>query len=381
MSLRIAIMGTRGIPNHYGGFEQLAEHLAPGLVRAGHAVTVYNSHNHPFQGKQWEGVKIVHCYDPEFLFGSAGQFIYDLNCILDARERNFDVILQLGYTSSSVWGLLFPENVVVIYNMDGLEWQRAKYSKLTRKFLLYAERLAVRFSNFRIADSPVIQEYYSRKYGIGTEYIAYGADVFSSADVSVPRAYGVEPGDYLLLMARMEEENNIEMVLNGFRDSSTSRKMLVVGNFSNRHGRYLKDKFSGDARIVFAGAIFEQEKVHSLKALSFLYFHGHSTGGTNPSLLEAMASRALILAHDNAFNRNVLGGDAYYFSSAAGVQEFVNGFERGEAEEEMLQRNFEKVGERYSWPDVIGKYERFILRSVFVFRNERNLVYRRYSRE
>jgi len=381
MSLRIAIMGTRGIPNHYGGFEQLAEHLAPGLVKAGHNVTVYNSHNHPFQGKQWEGVKIVHCYDPEFLLGSAGQFIYDLNCILDARERNFDVILQLGYTSSSIWGLLFPENVVVIYNMDGLEWQRAKYSKLTRRFLLYAERLAVRFSNFRIADSPVIQEYYSRKYGIGTEYIAYGADIFSGADAAVPRDYGVEPGDYLLLMARMEEENNIEMVLNGFRDSSTSRKMLVVGNFSNRHGRYLKDKFSGDARIVFAGAIFEQEKVHSLKAFSFLYFHGHSTGGTNPSLLEAMASRALILAHDNAFNRNVLGGDAYYFSTAAGVRELVDGFVRGAAEEEMLRRNFEKVGEFYRWQDVIEKYERFILRSVFVFRNERNLVYRRYSRE
>ena len=381
MSLRIAIMGTRGIPNHYGGFEQLAEHLAPGLVRAGHAVTVYNSHNHPFQGKQWEGVQIVHCYDPEFLFGSAGQFIYDLNCILDARERNFDVILQLGYTSSSVWGLLFPENVVVIYNMDGLEWQRAKYSKLTRRFLLYAERLAVRYSNFRIADSPVIQEYYSHKYSIGTEYIAYGADLFSGADAAVPRAYGVEPGDYLLLMARMEEENNIEMVLNGFCSSGTSKKMLIVGNFSNRHGRYLKEKFSGDARIVFAGAIFEQERVHSLKAYSFLYFHGHSTGGTNPSLLEAMASRALILAHDNAFNRNVLGGDAYYFSSAAGVRELVDGFVRGAAEEEMLQRNFEKVGVLYSWPDVIAKYERFILRSVFVFRNERNLVYRRYSRE
>ncbi|WP_431210706.1 DUF1972 domain-containing protein [Puia sp. P3] len=326
-------------------------------------------------------MNIVHCFDPEYLFGSAGQFIYDLNCIMDARERNFDVILQLGYTSSSIWGLLFPENVVIIYNMDGLEWQRAKYSKLTRRFLLYAERLAVRFSNFRIADSPVIQDYYLNKYNIGTEYIAYGADVFNSADEEVPRAFGVEPGDYLLLMARMEEENNIEMVLNGFRDSRTSRKMLVVGNFSNQHGQYLKNKFSGDARIVFVGAIFEQERLHSLKAFSFLYFHGHSTGGTNPSLLEAMASRALILAHDNAFNRNVLGGDAYYFSSAAGVREFVDGFVRGVAEEGMTGRNFEKVAERYSWPNVIGKYDRFILRSVFVFRNERNLVYRRYSRE
>ena len=129
MSLRIAILGTRGVPNHYGGFEQLAEHLGPGLVKAGHAVTVYNSHNHPWQEAQWEGVNIVHCYDPEYLLGSAGQFIYDLNCIIDARKKNFDVILQLGYTSSSVWGRFYPRDSVVISNMDGLEWKRAKYSK------------------------------------------------------------------------------------------------------------------------------------------------------------------------------------------------------------------------------------------------------------
>ena len=381
MSLRIAIMGTRGIPNHYGGFEQLAEHLGPGLAKAGHEVTVYNSHNHPWQGKRWEGVNIVHCFDPEYLLGSAGQFVYDLNCIMDARERNFDVILQLGYTSSSVWGLLFPENVAVIYNMDGLEWRRAKYSKLTRRFLLYAERLAVRFSNFRIADSPVIQDYYFNKYGIRTEYIAYGADVFTKADPEVLKTYGVEPGEYLLLMARMEEENNIEMVLNGFCSSGTSRKILIVGNMSNRHGQYLKKKFSEDRRIVFAGAIFEQEKVHALKVNSFLYFHGHSTGGTNPSLLEAMASKALILAHDNAFNKSVLGADAYYFSSAVEVKEFVDGFVRGASDEEMTRRNFEKIIHRYNWTDIIAKYERFILQSVFVFRNEKNLVYRRYSRE
>ena len=157
MSFRIAILGTRGIPNHYGGFEQLTEHLAPGLVKAGHEVTVYNSHNHPYQGKEWQGVEIRHCYDPEYWMGSAGQFIYDLNCLIDARKRNFDVILQLGYTSSSIWGLLFPRSAMIIYNLDGLEWQRTKYSKLTRRFLLYAEKLAVKFSDFCIADSPVIQ--------------------------------------------------------------------------------------------------------------------------------------------------------------------------------------------------------------------------------
>src|ERR1700761_6260950 len=98
MKLKIAIAGTRGIPNHYGGFEQITAYVAPGLVEKGHSVTVYNSHNHPYQGSTWNGVEIVHCYDPEQMLGTAGQFIYDFNCIQDMRQRDFDVILFMGYT-------------------------------------------------------------------------------------------------------------------------------------------------------------------------------------------------------------------------------------------------------------------------------------------
>src|SRR6187402_1988287 len=156
MNCSIAILGTRGIPNHYGGFEQLTEYLAPALVKAGHSVTVYNSHHHPYKERSYKGVELIHCYDPEHILGSAGQFIYDMNCLIDARKRKFDVILQLGYTSSSIWGRLFPLGSVTIYNMDGLEWKRTKYSKPIRRFLLYAEKLAVRFSDFFISDSLVI---------------------------------------------------------------------------------------------------------------------------------------------------------------------------------------------------------------------------------
>ena len=108
--MKIAILGTRGIPNSYGGFEQFAEYLSLGLIDKGHEVTVYNSHNHPYQQDNWNGVKIIRCYDPEYLINTAGQFIYDLNCILDARNKNFDIILFMGYTSSSIWRFLFPKN-------------------------------------------------------------------------------------------------------------------------------------------------------------------------------------------------------------------------------------------------------------------------------
>jgi hypothetical protein len=116
--MRIGILGTRGIPNRYGGFEQITEWLAEGLVKKGHEVFVYNSHNHPNREKSWKGIHIIHCYDPEYLLKTAGQFIYDLNCIRDAGKRNFDVILFMGYTSSSIWAPVFPKQPVVISNMD-----------------------------------------------------------------------------------------------------------------------------------------------------------------------------------------------------------------------------------------------------------------------
>jgi glycosyltransferase involved in cell wall biosynthesis len=372
-------MGTRGIPNFYGGFEQLAEHLAPGLVLAGHEVTVYNSHNHPYQGEEWEGVRIIHCYDPEYILGSAGQFVYDLNCILDARKRDFDVILQLGYTSSSVWGPLFPPGAMIIYNMDGLEWQRSKYSRMARRFLLYAEKLAVRYSDFYVTDSPVIQSYFRDKYKIRSEYIAYGADLFPTADESVLNDYKVGAGDYYLLMARMEAENNIGTILEGFIRSKTERKILVVGNISNKFGRKLQAHFSDDPRIVFTGGIYEQRTIHALKFYSRMYFHGHSTGGTNPSLLEAMASKALIAAHDNAFNREVLGKDALYFSSSAEITRLVDTTPQGKREVSMTRNNREKILRRFNWPEIIEKYEKFILQSLAIHRKADPIFMQRYG--
>ena len=140
--MKIGILGTRGIPNYYGGFEQFAEYFATYVANQNHEIFVYNSHKHPYKESNFKGVQIIHCYDPEYIIGTAGQYIYDLNCILDARKRNFDIILQLGYTSSSIWFGLHPKEAIVITNMDGLEWKRTKYSKPIRKLLLWAEKLA-----------------------------------------------------------------------------------------------------------------------------------------------------------------------------------------------------------------------------------------------
>lgn len=375
MNLKIALLGTRGIPNHYGGFEHISEYVSAGLVKKGHSVTVYNSHNHPYRETSWNGVEIRHCYDPEYLIGAAGQFIYDFNCLTDARKRKFDVILIMGYTSSSVWGRLYPQKSAIITNMDGLEWKRSKYSKPVQRFLRHAEKLAVKHSQYYISDSLVIKSYLADKYNINSKYIPYGADLFSAVEREQLDHKKAMKEDYFLLMARMEPENNIETILEGFNNSSSPRNFKVLGDTSNRFGKFITHKFKNDNRIQFKGAIFDTAKVRSLQNNSYLYFHGHSVGGTNPSLLEAMASEALIAAHNNPFNKSVLHTDAFYFSNADEVRELVENVQRKETEQTMVSNNLHKIKYQFNWESIVDQYEEFALECYFNHNYERVISY------
>lgn len=360
MMLKIGILGTRGIPNHYGGFEHFAEHLSKGLTQKGHQVTVYNSSKHPYRQKEWNGVRIVHCFDPEYIIGVPGQFVYDLNCILHARKEKYDVLLMLGYTSSSVWGFLYPgKTTVVITNMDGLEWQRTKFSKPARRFLKFAEKLAVKWSHYHIADSPVIKQYLDSTYHINSKYIAYGASPEAVANEKILQEYGLIKNNYFLLMARMEPENNIEMILDGYCLTNAATPFMVIGNNGNGYGSYLVNKYKKDKRILFAGGIFDNEKVHSLTAFCSLYFHGHSVGGTNPSLLDAMASGAPLAAHRNPFNFSILKENALAFSNAGEVCNIINsGYY---ANTLHIQNNYTSIKDEFTWNAIIRQYESFFM--------------------
>ena len=359
--LKIGILGTRGIPNHYGGFEQFAEKLSEGLVLRGDEVSVYSSHKHPYHSDEWKGVQIIHCYDPEYLIGTASQFLYDLNCIRDSRKRKFDILLVLGYTSSSVWGWLYPKNTIVITNMDGLEWKRSKYSAWVQRFLQYAEKLAVRFSDQYVADSIPIKKYLDEKYRIDAAYISYGAVIPLQPSENLLEKYGVTRGDYFLLIARMEPENHIETILDGL--CRNDQKVLVVGNTQNAFGRKMKAKFSAYPLIVFTEAIYDTAELDSLRAFCSVYFHGHSVGGTNPSLLEAMAGGALICAHDNPFNRAVLQEDAFYFYSHEDVSSVAGNKISEDKKKQMIERNLQKIREQHSWEMIIGSYEQLFFQS------------------
>ncbi|HVS98526.1 MAG TPA: DUF1972 domain-containing protein [Puia sp.] len=355
--MKIGILGTRGIPNAYGGFEQFAQYLSVGLLDRGHSVWVYNSSDHPYQETEWRGIHIIHCKDWENRIGTAGQFIYDYNCLQDARKRDFDVLLQLGYTSNSIWHHIWPKKTLNVINMDGLEWKRSKYGPITRKFLVRAEKWAATHADILIADSVGIREYLGKKYARDAFYIPYGADVPPAYDPGKLIQQNLQPGTYSLLIARMEPENNIEMIIRGWMDSARRQALILVGNTGNSFGQYLTKTYQ-DPGLRFVGAIYEAATVNALRHFSSLYFHGHSVGGTNPSLLEAMASDCTIAAHDNPFNKGVLGNEAFFFSNPRQVSEILERDCPDETKAVWKTKNMEKIRKEYNWEGVIEAYER-----------------------
>ena len=253
--------------------KQFAEYFSLYMVSKGHDVSVFNSHTHPFQLENWKGVKIIHKNDPEDKIGTVGQFIYDLNCINHCRKVHFDIILQLGYTSSSVWGKLLPKKSLTITNMDGLEWKRSKYGRPVRKFLKIAESLAIRNSDYLISDSIGIKNYIEKTYDKDSKYIAYGADIFNTPDKAILEKYDVKSFGYNMLIARLEPENNIETILDGACLSKHKEPFLVIGKHDiNKFGSYLKSKYKNQEHIKFIGGIYDLSHLNNLRYYSKFYF-------------------------------------------------------------------------------------------------------------
>jgi glycosyltransferase involved in cell wall biosynthesis len=357
MRMKVAILGSRGIPNRYGGFEELAEKLAIGLADRGHEVVVYNPSDHPIKGWKHKGVQLVRVFNPEFILGSFGQFVYDLGASIHTLFSRPDIILQLGYTSSSVWFWVLPRKAKIITNMDGLEWKRSKYSRLVQKFLLRAEKWAGKHSHLLIADNPEIENYLHEKFVNQVIHIPYGADIPRSVKHKTLAKYGVEDGKYNLLIARLEPENHIEEILDGVKASDSNETLLVIGNTKNSFGLRMRRKFRPEKRIVFLEGIYDKEELNALRFHSRLYFHGHSVGGTNPSLLEAMACSCFIVAHQNPFNKSVLGRNAWYFSNSEGVTAFIDKKQLASTRSNFIKRNVSTVRDKFNWRIIIEQYE------------------------
>lgn len=366
--MKIAFISTRGIPNNYGGFEQFAEYISVGLVQRGHEVVVYSPHFHPFKESSYKGVRLKHIYSPEeWMGGSVGSFFYDFISFRDSlKKEDFDIIYVAGYTSiipAYLWyNVRKIKTPIIVTNMDGLEYMRTKFNKWTRKFLFWEEKKAVQHSAFLIADNLGIRDYYKEKYGKDSEYLAYGADIYSDCDAKYLTEYNLVPNKYNLLIARLEPENNVEMVVKGYVNSDeTNIPLVIVGKTNTKFGKYLVETYGDNPKIIFLGGIYDFKKINSVRFYSNAYFHGHSVGGTNPSLLEAMASSTFIIAHDNVFNRSVLRDSSVYFSSEKDIEEIVNNLNEyiKDKKSKYIEENLTKIRDEYSWERLVEQHEQY----------------------
>jgi len=366
--IKLAILGTRGIPNNYGGFEQFAEYLSVALVSRGFEVTVYNPHFHSYRENSFKGVKIVKIYSPESYLGGWANFIYDFASLWHAYNRKFDIVYELGYASSAVsfvaLRVLKPSRTLLVTNMDGLEWKRAKWNSVIKWFTKYSEKIALRFSDIVVSDNIGIQNYYQNTYKKHTKFFPYGADMVNSFDVDYLKKYDVKPFQYYLIIARLEPENNIELMIQSYLESRVEEPILIIGSVNNSFGKKIKDRYKLE-KVIFLGGIYEKSIIDSLRHYAKIYLHGHSVGGTNPSLLEAMASSCLIVAHNNEFNKSVLGDTGLYFKNE---EELIKLFIKLKASfperQRMIQTNTNKIELIYKWDKITAEYADFFKTSL-----------------
>ena len=353
--MKISLVGTRGIPARYGGFETFAEEISPRLVQAGFDVAVQcdncEIHNH-----EWSGVKLY--YSPVTKSGNPLRYYFDG---IRWGLSESDIVLVAGTGGSVFYFLNNFRDKILITNTDGIESGRLKWSLPKRWYVRLSEMLAVRYSNYLIADSQAVYNYLVSKYPSArnkTSIAEYGASINNQADPSVFEKYGVSPGKYYLVVSRIEPENNLLMIVEGFRKAKTGSRLLIVGPVTNTaFCKNLIENFSCE-KILFPGGIYNKTELNSLRFACKAYIHGHSVGGTNPSLLEAMGNGNIILSHDNIFNREVTDNSQIYFKNSQGLAESINLVESisSEKKEVFQNKSMDRIKTYYNWNNILIKY-------------------------
>lgn len=366
-ALRVAILGTRGIPAQYGGFETFAEQLSLRLVERGHHVTVYaESAGGPAIDDVYRGVRVRYISLPSW--GPVSVIGFDVRCLWDARKR-FDLVYMLGYGAAFACWLPQLYSTPVWINIDGLEWARSKWSVMARAYLRAMEWFTSKVATRVIADAQAMVMHFQQSYGRTTSctYIAYGAPcIYRASETDLLAGLGVRAGGYLLVVARIEPENHVLEIIKGVQASGITLPLLIVGDHQ-RQTPYCRSLVKSDLRgVQLVGGVFDSGLLQQLRLGASAYIHGHSVGGTNPSLLEAMGCGNVVLAHDNPFNREVLGDVGFYFSSPAELAVELNRFIQMPEPERKVRslRAREIVDARYTWDLIADEYEKLMLSDV-----------------
>lgn len=350
---RIAIIGTRGIPNQYGGFEYFAQHLALGLAAKGYEVSVLHPQHLHNNNDHFETIKRIAIKAWTWLPHPIQKLQYSLKSLKAVKNLNLDVVISCGYAPA----LFFPffnrdfRNRLVV-NMDGLEWKRNKWGRLGKGFLKFSERLATKWAGNLVADNPEIYQYLKKYYRIESHVIGYGADYVEPVDFNllIKKGFGVQ--EFGLVVARLEPENQTELIIQSF--VNTGKTLIIVGGLNTKYGKKLFKKYGSNPRIHFWGEEYHEPAVQWLRYNSVLYVHGHTVGGTNPSLLQAMAAGCKIFAHGNRYNRATLQKTGYYFDNGEQLETLINS--HWDSENSLGKLAQQRVQKHYSWEQVVNDY-------------------------
>jgi glycosyltransferase involved in cell wall biosynthesis len=357
--MRIAILGTRGIPASYGGFETFAEHLSTRLAARGHQVTVYcRAHYVSPRQLEYQGVRLTVL--PTIKHKYFDTVVHAFVSFLHAVPRRFDVALVCNAANAPFTPILRWTGTPVAINVDGLEHKRKKWNWLGRRYYLLAERLATLFPNVTVTDAQVIHDYYRARYSAPSTMIAYGSEVERRPDREMVHRWRVEPNRYVLYVSRLEPENNAHLVIEAFKKVRTAYRLLVVGDapYAREYINDLKSRARGDKRIIFTGFVFGQD-YRALQQNAYCYVHATEVGGTHPALLEAMGYGNCVLTLNTPENIEAVGDAGIVYTDEADLTDKLQRVLRdGSLVHGYRQRAQTRVQRHYDWEKVVDKYER-----------------------
>lgn len=368
----VRILGTHGVPAGYGGFETAAENVARYLVEHGWRVIVYcqTDHGGPTFEDEWEGIERVNISVPDK--GWLGTSKFDWLSIRHAVKHG-DLCLTFGYNTALFNIRQRLKRIPNVINMDGIEWSRSRWGKSRQAILYVNERIGCWVGDELIADHPELNTYLrTRAPARKITTITYGAHPVTKASSAPLEALGLQPGAYFNLIARPIPENSILEIVQGFSSKARNAKLVLLGNYDYAADSYHRDVIDAASdEVVFPGAIYDPASVQSIRYHSAGYLHGHTVGGTNPSLVEALAAGNPVLAHDNKYNRWVAGEAALYFETAEDVSAAVERLlTEPDLGQQLSKSAIARYEEEFTWDKVAGEYEA-LLRSAMSKRGKR----------
>lgn len=363
--MKIAIIGSRGYPYVYSGYETFVSELSTRLVGKGHQVTVY-CHKGLFNERPRvvNGVNLV--YLPAMETKSISQLSHSFLSTFHVLFKSVNIVLYVNPANGPFGFLTTLAGKKTAINVDGLEWLRPKWKGIGGKYFYIAAHLATKLFDEVVTDSERMSDIYLEEFHAPSTVIEYGANLEYSTTSQLLRPWGLECGGYYLIVGRLVPDNNADIIIRGFMKTASKKKLVVVGDVPYADSYAVNIKKSADARLVFTGYVNDQNVLRELYSNCFAYFHGHEYGGTNPTLLKALANGCCILALDTVFSREVLSDGKYglfFQKSADSVTGIIEEIETGNINIIQLKdRTRGRILERYTWERITDRYEKLFFK-------------------